>query len=253
MVSILKSINLTSTEGYHTLTGCTAGGFCHDTDVDVRWYGQSAFTLDGRETRVTIDPFGDLRARLGATHQFGYDPVPEHEAHLLLVTHEHLDHNAVEAVTGDPVVIRSTAGTHESPVGDVIGINSEHDNQAGTKRGPNTIFVFTLDGIRIAHFGDFGQDGLRPEQMAALGSPDLIFLPVGDGPTVGPEQAEVIIGQLAPRWVVPMHYRTERINFLEPVDPFAARFENVRWLDSPQFTIERDGAPGPEIVIPAAP
>ena len=120
-MSILKSINLTSTEGYHTLTGCTAGGFCHDTDVDVRWYGQSAFTLDGRETRVTIDPFGDLRARLGATHQFGYDPVPEHEAHLLLVTHEHLDHNAVEAVTGDPVVIRSTAGTHESPVGDVIG------------------------------------------------------------------------------------------------------------------------------------
>jgi L-ascorbate metabolism protein UlaG (beta-lactamase superfamily) len=187
------------------------------------------------------------------TRQFGYAPVPEHDAHLLLVTHEHPDHNAVDTVTGDPVVIRSTAGTHESPVGDVVGVNSEHDNEAGTKRGPNTIFVFTLDDITIAHFGDLGQDALRPEQLAAIGSPDLIFLPVGAGPTIGPEQAEVIVGQLGPRWVVPMHYRTERINFLEPVDPFADRFENVRRLDSPQFTIESDGGAGLEIVIPAAP
>ena len=79
------------------------------------------------------------------------------EADLLLVTHEHRDHNGVEAIGGDPAILRSTAGTLESPVGEVVGVASEHDEVAGTQRGPNTIFVFTLDGVRVAHFGDFGQ------------------------------------------------------------------------------------------------
>lgn len=78
-------------------------------------------------------------------------------------------------------MLRSTAGRHESPIGEVLGIASEHDEAAGTERGPNTIFAFELDGIRVAHFGDFGQSALRPEQAAALGNIDLLFLPVGDG------------------------------------------------------------------------
>jgi L-ascorbate metabolism protein UlaG (beta-lactamase superfamily) len=39
------------------------------------------------------------------------------------------------------------------------GLKFEHPpiEVAGTERGPNTIFVFELDGLRVAHFGDFGQ------------------------------------------------------------------------------------------------
>ncbi len=201
---------------------------------------------------MAIDPFGDLAAATGGAITWNYPPVPEHDAHLLLVTHEHRDHNHVDVVTGDPVVIRSTAGTIESPIGEVIAVSSEHDEAAGTLRGPNTIFVFTLAGIRIAHFGDLGQ-ALRPEQLAAIGSPDLIFVPVGGGPTLGAEGAATIVAQLSPRWVVPMHYRTELISFLEPVDPFTDRFERVRRLDSSEFTIQPDGGEGPEIVVPAPP
>ncbi len=53
-------------------------------------------------------------------------------------------------------------------VGEVLGVASEHDEAAGTERGPNTIFVFELDGLRVAHFGDFGQRTLREEQAAAI-------------------------------------------------------------------------------------
>jgi L-ascorbate metabolism protein UlaG (beta-lactamase superfamily) len=226
---------------------------CHDADVNVRWHGQSAFTLDAEEATVAIDPFGDLGAVSGGAIRFDYPPVPEHDAHLLLITHEHADHNHVGAVTGDPVVIRSTAGTMESPIGEIVAVSSEHDQQAGTARGANIIFVFTLDGIRVAHFGDLGQAALRPEQLEAIGSPDLIFLPVGDGPTIGPEAAWAIVDQLEPRWVVPMHYRTEAISFLEPVDPFAEHYDRVSRLPSPEFTIVPDGDAGPEIVIPKAP
>jgi hypothetical protein len=60
---------------------------------------------------------------------------------------EHADHNAVDVVGGSPQVVRSTAGTFDSPVGEVIAVASEHDDAAGTKRGPNTIFCFVLDTV----------------------------------------------------------------------------------------------------------
>ena len=163
--------------------------------------------------------------------QFDYPPIADVEADLLLVTHEHGDHNGVEAIGGEPAILRSTAGTLESPLGEVTAIASEHDEQAGTARGPNTIFVFELDGLRVCHFGDFGQSGLREEQAAAIGEVDLLILPVGGGPTIGAEQAAAIVERLAPRWVVPMHYRTPRIGFLETADEFLERSPHVERLE----------------------
>ena len=123
--------------------------------------------------------------------------------------------------------MRSTAGRFETPVGEVVAIASEHDAEAGTSRGPNTIFVFTLDGVRVCHFGDFGQSALRPEQREAIGAVDLLIVPVGGGPTIGAAAAAEITRALDPRWVVPMHYRTAAIDFLEPADAFLALFEEV--------------------------
>ena len=206
----------------------------------IRWHGQSAYTLTGADQTVAIDPFGDLGALMGGRRRFAYPPVPEHDAHLLLVTHEHLDHNAVEAITGDPHGVRSTAGRFETPAGEVVAIASEHDEQAGTSRGPNTIFVFNLDGARVCHFGDFGQTALRPEQREAIGPVDLLFLPVGGGPTIGADQAAEITRTLDPRWVVPMHYRTPAIDFLETADAFLALHDTVAETGA-EHRLEQDG------------
>lgn len=46
------------------------------------------------------------------------------EADLLLVTHEHLDHNGVAAIGGAPATLRSTAGRLESPIGEVLAVAS---------------------------------------------------------------------------------------------------------------------------------
>jgi L-ascorbate metabolism protein UlaG (beta-lactamase superfamily) len=194
----------------------------------LRWFGQSAFSLAGDAGSIVVDPFGEMPESLRARHRWDYPAVSGVDADLLLVTHEHADHNAVETVGGNPQVIRSTAGTWDTPLGQVVGIASEHDDAAGTQRGPNTIFVFELDGLRFAHFGDFGQPALRPEQRTALGSVDVLILPVGDGPTVGGERAAAIVRELRPRLVVPMHYRTESIDFLEPPDAFLAALAEGR-------------------------
>jgi L-ascorbate metabolism protein UlaG (beta-lactamase superfamily) len=222
--------------------------------MQVEWYGQSAFRLSTDDVAVFIDPFGDVSALADRGIQFEYPAIEGVDADLLLVTHEHRDHNGVEAIGGSPAVLRSTAGKHESPVGEVVGVASEHDPEAGTARGPNTIFKFELDGLRVAHFGDFGQSALRPEQAEAIGDVDLLFIPVGAGPTIGAEAAAEIVGRIGPSWVVPMHYRTPRVGFLEPADDFLGRIGQVERFDGPSFdTASLPDGGGPVAVVPASP
>ena len=218
--------------------------------MHVEWFGQSTFRLVGGDVTVLIDPFGDMSAAAARGLQFDYPPLEDVTADLLLVTHEHSDHNAVEVVGGDPVLIRSSAGTFaDTPVGEVVGVASEHDAVAGTQRGANVMYAFTLDGVRVAHLGDFGQSILRGEQAAALGAIDLLFVPVGDGPTIGASLAHEIAGTLGARWVVPMHYRTHRTNFLETADAFLERFASVS-RPGPSFDL---GEVSEGAVAPAAP
>lgn len=220
----------------------------------VQWYGQSAFSLTAGSMTVAIDPFYELHGLEERGMTFDYPAIEGVEAELLLVTHEHMDHNGIEAIDGDPLIIRSTAGRLHSPVGEVVAIASEHDAQAGTQRGPNTIFVFELDGLRVCHFGDFGQSTLRDEQASAIGAVDLLIIPVGDGPTIGAGQAHAIVNRLAPRWVVPMHYRTPRVSFLDTADAFLDLAPAAHHCEQPSFeTAALPAGERPLVVVPAVP
>jgi L-ascorbate metabolism protein UlaG (beta-lactamase superfamily) len=222
--------------------------------MHVDWYGQSAFALTSNGTKVFIDPFADMSGLADRGIEFGYPPIEEDDVDLLLITHEHVDHNGAEAIAGEPAILRATAGKLESPIGEVTAVASEHDASAGTERGPNTIFAFDLDGVRVVHFGDFGQRELRPEQAAALEGTELLLLPVGGGPTIGGRTAADIVEALEPRWVVPMHYRTPRIGFLETEEEFVERMPRVERLQGSGFdTTELPEAEGTLAVVPAAP
>jgi len=231
----------------------------------IRWYGQAAVLLTSADgVRVFVDPFGELPEEMLARRReqvpdfrFDYAPIEDVEADVLLVTHEHFDHSAVETVRGQPHTVRSTAGRFETPIGEIVGIASEHDPAAGTQRGPNSIFVFSLDGLRVAHFGDFGQDELRPAQREAIGAVDVLCLPVGGGPTVGGETAARVVRELRPRLVVALHYGNEAVSFLGPPEPFldalgAPRVERLESSEAEAGPLL--GEPGsPTVVLFAVP
>lgn len=219
--------------------------------MQATWYGQAAFFLQAAEGSVVVDPFATLVPRQGMV--FDYPPLPHLAPDLVLITHEHFDHNGLQALQEPKMTIRSTAGRFETPVGEVLAISSEHDDVAGTRRGPNTIFRFQLDGLRIAHFGDFGQKDLRPEQFEQIGPVDMVFLPVGAGPTIGPAAAAAIALRLHARYIVPMHYRTPAVNFLEPLAPFLALWQDVLRLDTSTFDTRELPESGPLCIVPKPP
>jgi L-ascorbate metabolism protein UlaG (beta-lactamase superfamily) len=116
----------------------------------------------------------------------------------------------------------------------VVGIASSHDAEQGEINGPNTIYAFRMGGLRCVHMGDFGQLKLTEFQRKMIGVVDVLFIPVGGATTIGPNQAKMIVDQLKPGAVFPMHYGDVRFYKFESVDAFADLFpkDQVRRLDS---------------------
>src|SRR5436305_15184643 len=115
--------------------------------MQVEWYGQSAFRLSANGTTVVIDPFGDVSGFSSRGIEFGYPAIAGVKADLVLVTHEHPDHNGTEVVGGDPVVLRSTAGRLESPVGEIVAVASEHGLSAGAGRRLASLISLGMGGV----------------------------------------------------------------------------------------------------------
>src|SRR3989344_3175518 len=134
--------------------------------MTITWFGQSCFRIEGKDVSILIDPF-DKEIGL---------KVPRTRDAIILVTHEHHDHNNTEDAEG--FIIRGP-GEYEKSGVQVVGIPSYHDNEQGTKRGLNTIFVLKVEDVKICHLGDLGQDKLTDEQIETIGEVDILMVPIG--------------------------------------------------------------------------
>ncbi len=188
--------------------------------MHIHYYGHSSFSIrEENGTVILIDPYA---VSPFLRYEARFDP-----ADIVLVTHEHGDHNNVEAVPGDHAVVRG-AGTHT--VGDLtfIGIPSFHDTQRGAQRGPNTIFVFDLDGMRVAHFGDQGVD-LEEDLEAQLAGINVMIAPVGGGPTLEIDKVSALVDRLKPNVMIPVHFKTDKVDLpIAPVETFLAGKSAIR-------------------------
>ena len=155
----------------------------------VKWLGHSCFHLKSEEgLSLLLDPFHES--------DVGY-VMPVIESDIVIMSHDHLDHNNVDAAGSDPDVIFDH-GHYISMGMDITGIKSYHDAKRGKLRGENTIFCFVLDGIRVCHLGDLGHT-LTPSQVKAIGPVDLLFLPVGGRYTIDAAGANKVMKQLHPK------------------------------------------------------
>jgi len=159
------------------------------------WHMHSCFEVSD-ETIVVIDPH-DGRS-------IGVKP-PQLRADIVLISHDHFDHNAIRVVKGDYTVIRDVSPRTVKGVA-IRGLTAYHDDVGGERRGKVNIFHFTVNGVRFCHLSDLGHM-LTPAQVQELGEVDVLFVPVGGVFTIDGAQAQRLVRAIGPKVAVPMHFR----------------------------------------------
>ncbi len=169
--------------------------------MKIKWLGHASFmiTLDAG-TKIITDPYvvgGNIK----------YGEIKE-SADIVLISHEHGDHNNAAAVRGNPEVVKGTVSKEVKKI-KFKGTPTYHDMSSGSQRGNNTIFCFEVDGIRVCHLGDLGHQ-LDNKQVTELGKIDILLIPVGGFYTIDAKVATEVCSKLAPKVIMPMHYRNDK-------------------------------------------
>jgi len=171
--------------------------------MEITSLGQSSFKLKGNSGTVVTDPFDGY---------IGFN-MPCASADIVTVSHDHKDHNNLKSVNGtarrkEPFIVNHP-GEYEVEGISVFGVQTAHDDNGGVERGDNTVYSILIDDIKICHLGDLGHQ-LTQEQIAEIGSVDVLLCPVGGVFTIDPKQAVKTIQALEPSYVVPMHFKTAK-------------------------------------------
>lgn len=215
----------------------------------ITYFGHSCFLVEAQDhTRVIIDPYvpGSYD---GAVK---YAPVDE-PADVVLASHDHPDHAGTDTISGDPQVFMHPVQEHVGSV-DISGIMVDHDETGGSERGKSTIITVDDGDIRLVHLGDLGHV-LDAPTVERLGTVDVLLVPVGGYFTVDSRVAAEVVESLRPSVVIPMHYKTPKIDFpIAPVDTFLETQNAVQHNPDPTIEVIKAELPADRttVVLPYA-
>jgi L-ascorbate metabolism protein UlaG (beta-lactamase superfamily) len=202
--------------------------------MEITWYGHSCFRLTERNfATVVTDPF-DHKA-------VGYDAL-KLKAEIVTVSHEAPGHSNTDVVKGTSHVL---TGAGEFEIGGVF-ITAVQTGGGGKKskdKTRNTLYVFDYDGITVAHMGDL-QEAPTQSEVEALGTINVLLLPVGGGGSLNAAKAAEVVSMLEPNLVVPMHYSTPDSKIsLDSLNKFLKEMGLSKVEAQPSLKITRSGLP----------
>ncbi len=203
----------------------------------ITYYGLSCFKAQSGNLVIAFDPpskNSDLKP-------------PRFVADIVLSSHNHPAHNGLGELSAKddngPFLI-SGPGEYEIKEVQIHGIGSFHDNEHGKKLGANTIYTVEIEGIRLCHLGDLGEEELAAQTIEAIGEVDILFLPVGGKDVIGAETAVKIANQIEPKIAVPMHYSIPKTPIKgEKVEIFLKELGEEKVEPEEKFTFKKKDLP----------
>lgn len=220
-------------------------------NLAIQWHHHSMFEIRSSEgTIVVIDPH---------VIEVYYRDLKPTEAHAVLITHPHTDHDRMDRIKNRKTVKRFDGvkrigrfratwnNLDEEKFKDMkfSTVPLYHDSDRGKERGIVSAFVIEVDGYRIAHLSDVGHI-LTPAQVRLFGQIDILMIPVGGVYTINGKEAKQVVEQLKPRVAIfPMHYGTKEYDYVLEPKEFLEGQKNVETTKGSTKTFEV-GAKPPE-------
>ena len=202
--------------------------------MEITWYGHSCFRLTERNfATVVTDPF-DHKA-------VGYDAL-KLKAEIVTVSHDAPGHNNTDAVKG---ITHAIEGAGEYEIGGVFitAVQTDGGGKKSKDKTRNTLYVFDYDGITVAHLGDITQPPTQSE-VEALGTVNVLLLPVGGGSSLNAAKAAEVVSMLEPNIVIPMHYSTSDSKIsLDNLNKFLKEMGLGKQESQPSFKVTRSSLP----------
>ncbi len=194
--------------------------------MKIKWFAHASVLFEGNGLRIITDPY--------TPEELNFAEIKEPADIVVRSSADDSGHNHAEMITGSPVVVTATELGEEGTTVKGIHFTPIHAKESLIhKERPrdNAMYLFTLEGIRIAHLGDLGNP-LTDEQMAMLQGMDVIVAPAGGAPTIDTSDLAASIQQLKPKVMIPVHYDlpATKVKML-PVTDFTNRFppSSIKW------------------------
>ncbi len=176
--------------------------------MKIKWYGHASFIIsDSAGRSVITDPY--------TPETSGYQPIPDVPDVVLTSSLNDDFHDRSDLILGDPLRINMldvARGSGEIEAAGLLfkGIESsemyEHPYHEPDKCA---MYRWEMDGISIGHMGDVGNP-FTPEEYAFFEGLDVFLVLAGDVPTIRLPDLKRVIDRVAPKLVIPMHFRTLR-------------------------------------------
>jgi len=207
--------------------------------MKIKYLAHSAFLITSEKgTKIVTDPYEP-------EEELRYGKITE-TADIVTASHQHTDHNYVSAVRGNPKVVKTSEEVKSIKI---KSVSAYHDAIGGSRRGPNTIFCFDVDGVNVCHCGDLGHE-LSVDQIKAIGKVDVLLIPVGGFFTIDAVTATKVCAQLKPSVIIPMHYKTDRTGLpIAGVDEFLKGKSNVIRSNDSEIEFKAGKLPGTTQII----
>jgi L-ascorbate metabolism protein UlaG (beta-lactamase superfamily) len=212
----------------------------------ITWYGHAAFLIETAGLRIILDPYR-------SPDSGGYLPINE-PAGLVVVSHENdRYHSHLGQIIPPFRVVRALELPEQGE--DIQGIRFQAIHVFETpERKPEdevTIIHFRAEDLHVVFLGDLGHS-LDEAELSPLRGADIVLVPAGGPPTIDFAEIPSLLDATAPRLVLPMHYKTPKINLnIQPLERFLEVLPSypVIRTDSSTLEVTKDSIPAMRTVV----
>ena len=206
--------------------------------MELIWHGLGCFRIVERGyPAVVMDPFNEEETGL---------VLPRSRAEII-TSSAPFDDPQQARWKGLRGISRTLAGPGEYEIGGlfITGVATFRDGKRGAEAGQNVVFSVNVNGVVVCHLGELGHT-LTQTQVEAMGSVNVLLIPVGLPGGLVPAMASEIVSMVEPDVVVPMNYKTPGLKLSRnPVNRFLKEM-GVTWGDPQPSLKVLSGSSGAE-------